>query len=60
MLKTIKFINLNKDVLVLKRLNYITIFLSHIILINYKNYKYFNKLNLFFVNTFIQFFLKLI
>ena len=60
MLKTIQFINNYNEQIILKKINYINIFISNFKLTSYKNHLYYNKFNLFFVNTFICYFLKLI
>jgi len=60
MLNTIKLINSYKEILIYKKISSISIFLFNLRLINYKNYKYINLFNIFFIETFILYFLKLI
>lgn len=60
MLKTINLINNYNEQIILKKINYINIFINNFKLIHYKNHLNFNKFNLFFINTFIYYFLKLI
>ena len=60
MFKSVKFINVYNEQIILKNFNNITIFITNFILNHYKNFFFIKKFNLFFINSFIYYYLKIV